>query len=78
MAVAGPISGILTPLMVPLDGRGRINEAELARYVEWLIAGGVHGLYPNGSTGEFLRFTVEERRRIVQIVCDTAGGRVPV
>jgi 4-hydroxy-tetrahydrodipicolinate synthase len=64
--------------MVPLDGRGRINEAELARYVEWLIAGGVHGLYPNGSTGEFLRFTVEERRRIVQIVCDTAGGRVPI
>jgi 4-hydroxy-tetrahydrodipicolinate synthase len=64
--------------MVPLDGRGRINEAELARYVEWLIEGGVHGLYPNGSTGEFLRFSVEERRRIVQIVCDTAAGRVPV
>jgi 4-hydroxy-tetrahydrodipicolinate synthase len=64
--------------MVPLDGRGRINEAELARYVEWLIDGGVHGLYPNGSTGEFLRFTVEERRRIVQIVCDAAAGRVPV
>jgi dihydrodipicolinate synthase/N-acetylneuraminate lyase len=78
MADAVPLSGILTPLMVPLDGRGRINEAELARYVEWLIAGGVHGLYPNGSTGEFLRFTVEERRRIVQIVCDTAGGRVPI
>ena len=78
MTVTTPISGILTPLMVPLDGRGRINEAELARYVEWLIEGGVHGLYPNGSTGEFLRFTVDERRRIVQIVCDAAAGRVPV
>src|SRR5207244_5897467 len=38
----------------------------------------VHGLYPNGSTGEFTRFTPEERRRIVEIVADQAGGRVPI
>ena len=73
-----PISGILTPHMVPLDDRGGIAEAELRRYVNWLIERGVHGLYPNGSTGEFTRFSVEERRRIVSIVCDAAGGRVPV
>ena len=72
------ITGILVPHMVPLDDRGRINEDELARYVSWLIERGVHGLYPNGSTGEFLRFTVEERRRIVQVVCTAAAGRVPV
>lgn len=72
------ITGILVPHMVPLDARGRINEDELARYVSWLIDRGVHGLYPNGSTGEFLRFTVEERQRIVQVVCAAAGGRVPV
>ena len=73
-----PIAGILTPHVVPLDAAGRINEAELRRYVEWLIQKGVHGLYPNGSTGEFTRFTVEERRRIIAIVCDQAEGRVPV
>jgi dihydrodipicolinate synthase/N-acetylneuraminate lyase len=75
---AAPISGILTPHMVPLDDRGRIDEAELARYVIWLIDRGVHGLYPNGSTGEFTRFSVEERRRIVRVVCEAAAGRVPV
>jgi dihydrodipicolinate synthase/N-acetylneuraminate lyase len=64
--------------MVPLDGSGRINEAELRRYVDWLIQQGVHGLYPNGSTGEFVRFTPEERRQIVKIVCEQAAGRVPV
>ena len=78
-ATAAPaISGILTPHMVPLDGRGRIDEAELARYVTWLIDRGVHGLYPNGSTGEFTRFSAEERRRIVTVVCEAAAGRVPV
>ena len=78
MPSTAAISGILTPHMVPLDFRGEINEEELARYVTWLIDRGVHGLYPNGSTGEFLRFTAEERRRIVQVVCEAAAGRVPV
>ena len=73
-----PISGILVPHMVPLDAHGRIDEDELSRYVGWLVERGVHGLYPNGSTGEFVRFTAEERRRIVTIVCRAAAGRVPV
>jgi 4-hydroxy-tetrahydrodipicolinate synthase len=72
------LRGIFTPNLVPLDARGNIDEAELRRYVDWLIERGVHGLYPNGSTGEFTRFTAEERRRIVRIVCEQAGGRVPV
>jgi len=76
--MAERICGIFTPHMVPLDDRGRIDEDELRRYIDWLIDRGVHGLYPNGSTGEFTRFTPEERRRIIHIVCSQAGGRVPV
>jgi 4-hydroxy-tetrahydrodipicolinate synthase len=78
MANASRLTGIFTPNLVPLDDRGEINESELRKYVDWLIARGVHGLYPNGSTGEFTRFTVEERRRIIEIVVDQAAGRVPV
>jgi 4-hydroxy-tetrahydrodipicolinate synthase len=78
MPAQSPIRGIFTPNIVPLDSRGEIDEAELRRYVEWLIARGVHGLYPNGSTGEFLRFTADERRRIIEIVVDQTAGRVPV
>jgi 4-hydroxy-tetrahydrodipicolinate synthase len=76
--MSAKITGVLTPHMVPLDSSGRIHEAELRRYVDWLIQQGVHGLYPNGSTGEFVRFNPEERRQIVKIVCEQAGGRVPV
>jgi dihydrodipicolinate synthase/N-acetylneuraminate lyase len=72
------LQGIFTPNIVPLDSRGAINEPELRRYVDWLIDNGVHGLYPNGSTGEFTRFTVEERRRIIKIVCEQCGDRAPV
>jgi dihydrodipicolinate synthase/N-acetylneuraminate lyase len=72
------LRGIFTPNIVPLDRHGEIEEGELRRYVDWLIERGVHGLYPNGSTGEFLRFTAEERRRIIAIVADQAAGRVPI
>ncbi len=72
------LAGIFTPNLVPHDSRGDINEPELRRYIDWLIERGVHGLYPNGSTGEFTRFSAEERRRIVAIIADQTRGRVPI
>jgi len=72
------IQGIFVPNIVPLDDRKEINEPELRRYVDWLIEHGVHGLYPNGSTGEFTRFTFEERLRIIEIIVDQTQGRVPI
>jgi len=78
MANAAKIQGVFTPNIVPLDARGEIDEAELRRYTDWLIDHGVHGLYPNGSTGEFLRFSCEERRRIIAIMADQTRGRVPI
>ncbi|WP_339744327.1 dihydrodipicolinate synthase family protein [uncultured Rubinisphaera sp.] len=76
--MAERLQGIFTPNLVPMTQHGEINEAELRRYVDWLIEKGVHGLYPNGSTGEFTRFTPEERRRIVKIIADQTAGRVPI
>lgn len=75
---ATKLQGIFTPNLVPYTADGGINEGELRRYADWLIARGVHGLYPNGSTGEFTRFTPEERRRIVAILADQVRGRVPI
>ncbi|TWU13075.1 putative 2-keto-3-deoxy-galactonate aldolase YagE [Symmachiella macrocystis] len=78
MPNSAKLQGIFTPNLVPLDARGEIDEGELRRYTDWLIDRGVHGLYPNGSTGEFTRFTVEERRRIIEIMVDQTRGRVPI
>jgi 4-hydroxy-tetrahydrodipicolinate synthase len=75
---AARLHGIFTPNIVPLDDRGRIHERELRRYTSWLIDRGVHGLYPNGSTGEFTRFMPDERRQIVAIMVDETRGRVPI
>jgi len=72
------ITGIFTPNLVPFHDDGRINEGELRRMVNWLIEKGVTGLYPNGSTGEFIRLSFEERKRVIQIVAEENRGRVPI
>ncbi len=72
------LQGIYTPFSIPTCGDGHISEPELRRYLRWLIARGVHGLYPNGSTGEFVRFTLEERRTITRITVEEAAGKLPV
>jgi len=71
-------AGILCPNIVPYNADHSINEGELRRYVAWLIEKGISGLYPNGSTGEFIRLSFEERIRVVEIVASEARGRVPV
>src|SRR5689334_20489969 len=72
------IQGIYTPNLVPFLEDGQINEGELRRLVNWLIEKGVTGLYPNGSTGEFIRLSFEERKRVIRVVAEETRGRVPI
>jgi 4-hydroxy-tetrahydrodipicolinate synthase len=72
------IKGIYTPNIVPFSADGKINEHELRRMTSWLIEKEIHGLYPNGSTGEFIRLTFEERLKVVQIMANENRGRVPI
>ena len=62
----------------PLDGSGEVDEATTRKLVDRLLEGGVDGLFPMGTTGEFALFTREERKRVVQVVAEQAKGRAPV
>src|SRR4029079_14807311 len=50
----------------------------LARLCDDLVASGVHGLTPLGSTGEFAYLSRAQRRRVGEAVAGAAKGRVPV
>src|SRR5579862_1744676 len=71
--------GVLPALITPFTEDGSAVDTDaLAANVDRLSAGGVAGLVPGGSTGEFTTLTNAERRRLVEATIDAAAGRVPV
>ena len=71
--------GVLPALITPFseDG-GAVDAVALAENVERLVAAGVGGLVPGGSTGEFTTLSNGERRQVTEVTIEAAGGRVPV
>jgi len=72
------LHGIYVPNVMPLQPDGAIAEAELCRHLRWLADKGINGIYANGSTGEFTRFTAEEHRRTIEIVAEESRGRLGI
>lgn len=70
--------GIFPYLVSPVTEDGKIKETVLRKLIEDLICSGVHGIVVLGSTGEFFYLDAEQKKRIVKIAVDQAGGRVPV
>ena len=77
--VIGELHGVLCPVVTPFTPDGEaVDEVVLRGLVDALVAAGVHGVIPCGSTGEFAALTVDERRQVVEIVADQVAGRVPL
>jgi 4-hydroxy-tetrahydrodipicolinate synthase len=70
--------GVFPYLVSPVDPDGTIRRDVLARLCDDLIASGVHGLTPLGSTGEFAYLNNAQRLAVVQTTIEAGGGRVPV
>ena len=74
-----PFHGVLPALITPFTDDGEaIDAAALAALVDRVVAGGVGGLVPGGSTGEFTTLSHGERRELVELTVEAAAGRVPV
>lgn len=72
------LHGVIPPLVTPLSDRDTLDTAGLQRLVEHVLAGGVHGLFVLGSTGEAPSLSYRLRRELVNRVCELVAGRVPV
>jgi 4-hydroxy-tetrahydrodipicolinate synthase len=73
-----PLHGVFPYLVSPVDTSGRVKTEVLARLCDDLIAAGVHGLTPLGSTGEFAYLNAAQRSAVVRTTIEAARGRVPV
>jgi len=72
------LRGIFPVVYNPFDVAGEIDEEDLRKLVDHLIACGVHGLLADGGASECYWLTTEERKHIIAVIIDQAKRRVPV
>jgi dihydrodipicolinate synthase/N-acetylneuraminate lyase len=73
-----PLAGVFPPLVTPLRDRDTLDVAALERLIEHVLAGGVHGLFLLGTTGEGPGLSHRLRMEVVEHACRQVAGRVPV
>lgn len=65
-------------MLTPLSDRDTLDVAGLERLVEHMLAGGVHGLFILGTTGEGPSLSYPLRKELIERTCQLVNGRVPI
>lgn len=73
-----PLRGIIPPMVTPLRERDVLDREGLERLIEHILAGGVHGLFILGTTGEGPSLAYRTRQQLIEATCEQVAGRVPV
>lgn len=72
------LRGVIPPVCTPLTPELEVDVASLERLVDFLIDGGVDGLFVLGSTSEVAYLPDRHRQVVVETAVARADGRVPV
>ncbi|MBP3972162.1 dihydrodipicolinate synthase family protein, partial [Bacillus sp. WL1] len=72
------IKGAFPVLITPMDELQEINWNGVKQNVNYFIEQKVAGIIINGSTGEFVSLSKEERFKMVETVLKEVDGRIPV
>ena len=72
------LKGVVPPVCTPFTPDYQVDESSLRRLINYLIDGGVHGLFILGSTSEVAYLTDKNRAEVIRITMDEVKGRVPV
>lgn len=68
------LKGVYVALATPFTDQG-IDYDVFERHIDTLLAAGVHGLVPCGTTGESPVLSREERRRLISLCVEKARGK---
>jgi 4-hydroxy-tetrahydrodipicolinate synthase len=72
------LTGIIPPIVTPLKSNDELDHEGVERIVEHVLAGGVHGIFALGTTGEAPSLSHRLRCEFIERVCELVAGRVPV
>jgi len=78
-AISGQkLEGIIPPMVTPLRSDDELDHDGLERLIEHILAGGVHGLFLLGTTGEAPGLSYRLRQELIDHACRQVALRVPV
>jgi 4-hydroxy-tetrahydrodipicolinate synthase len=69
------VDGIVASSLTPFGPSGELRLELLPAHIEWLIAEGVQGISPLGSSGEFVALESDDRKRVLEAVLAANAGR---
>jgi 4-hydroxy-tetrahydrodipicolinate synthase len=72
------LDGVIVALLTPVDRMGRVDHGALRQLVERLVARGVTGVSPLGSTGEGYSLGLDQRLAVVDTVASAVPAGMPV
>jgi dihydrodipicolinate synthase/N-acetylneuraminate lyase len=72
------LEGVIVALLTPVDSGGRVDHGALRALTERLVARGVTGISPLGSTGEGYSLGLEQRLAVTDTVAGTVPAGMPV
>jgi 4-hydroxy-tetrahydrodipicolinate synthase len=72
------LRGIVPPLVTPLNDNNSLDIAGLERLIEHVIAGGVHGIFILGTTGEAQSLSFELRYEMIKQTAKLLKNRLPL
>ncbi len=70
--------GIIPAFYACYDDAGKVSPSRVQALARHLLTSGVQGLYVNGSSGECIYLTVEERKVILENVMEAVGGKMTI
>ena len=74
---AKDFKGIIPPIMTAFSKDGEVYEKGTREIIEFLVPH-VQGLYPCGSYGSGPMMSIEERKKVAEIMVDQVRGRVAI
>lgn len=70
--------GIIPAFYACYEENGEVSQERVRNQVIYYIEKGVKGIYVNGSSGECIYLSVEERKSIIEAVMEVAKGKLTV
>ncbi|TAH72738.1 MAG: dihydrodipicolinate synthase family protein [Anaerolineaceae bacterium] len=74
----GVLQGIVCANITPFFENREVDYASVKKLARYLAGCGVNAIYPLGTNGEGLSLTVEERKKIAEVMVDEIAGKIPV